>query len=583
MSLMSSGGESREVFRGVNRFAGGMLGIVFARSGMSPAEFLVITGMIVGTVYLIYEYIIKPILSVIAYFEQFYNVVIPPGLAFPSIPAFLVLMIMTIIASFSVWLMSFFNRFPNYASRALIGFSIGMFAIFKLLEPMFTRTEYFNVFGPMRLGFTNSNLFIALVLIFSFSLLGWIYFASSRFFRFRSKRLNEESRAMYYDPEQVELEKVTATAFLNRRLNKCFIFLLLILALFDDHLWPNLPIDTSFLTQYFPAYQPAANENFANSDASLSVILQTIATYLFIAYFVITLQLRSARKLKISKIYAAYIPPHYVYFLAIIGTYCAAVFAFVPYDYMEQKDYIRQAIPPLLYFSISLFRTGRQYYRCLKNMGSTGRVSGRDVNFNMKLFLAFMAVLIMSIISVHSLLSNGINASFKNDEIRTMLNKQLPEKYIFHSNTYLRGYLQFKFLEVTEFTMLPNNPNPDAHFEDSFKTKFEMKVLMTARFEDYNGRNFKKAFIKLKGNVQFEKPRYVLSLSDIEVVDIDLDYLNRINQINMEKIKEDDRLKQSIKKPFSSMKIVYLPEVITPLINRAKVANNDLTVEFKIE
>jgi len=554
--------NSNEVTRDANTLAGVMTGLVFSRSKASSGEFIAVVGIIGLLGYSINEYVIKPTMFAGAYLGKLFGADIPVGVSYPPLPAFLILLIAVFIASRFVWLLSYFKENPNYASRAIIGFSIGMYAIVKVFESKFDNASIFSVFGPLTLGHNNRHLLIALIVMVCFSVLGWLYFAYYRFTRF--KPINEKEKSSYSGTQRqfVARQKNAITSFLNRRLNFGLVCFLTLVAIADPNFWPGV-------------------ESYGNSDTSLNVILRTIATYLFIAYFIITLQLRSARKLQTLVCYGGYIPPYYVYSLAIIGVYCAAIFAFIPYEYMGRNDFVLQAIPPLIYFSVSLIRTGWQYYKLLNYVDFKGMGAGREFTPRMTsaYFLLFVTFFSMSLGSVHYVLSKGIHAQFDNEAITDMINDQLPRKRSDQNNK-----ASYEFLEVIEIKVLPNNP--DLSQNTSAIAGFEMTLNMKARLGDGRDAGYKymgevEAPVKIKGNVLWRKYKDSFSLDILEIVNIDPRIIEKSEKVRWPKYGRRQLLLKSIRRAFHTINPVNIPGLVFSFVYGAEVVEEKLVVEFR--
>ncbi|MDK8465905.1 hypothetical protein [Marinobacter sp. SS13-12] len=314
--------------------------------------------------YLIYEYILKPIQSGLGYLAQFNVETLSDGASFPTIPAFINLVFISALAYFFIWALSFFNKFPNYASRSILALSISF--IIALKDYSFS----LSILGPLASGYENPGQIF--VLMGWFGILSWTVFIIVRFFRFRSSTTRNQSNKEQSDdltsPADKARKRIAISAFLNRRITLFFIYFLLLIAIFEPNFWPHIPFESMFWsgTAYNPDYNSTKDLYYANLDATPSIILRTVASYLFLLFLVITLQIRSARPMHWTAGYTGYIPPKYIYGVALIGGFCAAVFAFTPYNYPGEQSQIFQAVPPILFIGFSLFRTGRQYYRFMK-------------------------------------------------------------------------------------------------------------------------------------------------------------------------------------------------------------------------
>jgi hypothetical protein len=460
----------------------------------------------------------------------------------------MMLIFVAMTASLFVWLFSRFNKYPNYASRAIIGFSIGMFII------NFPTRELFSALGPMTIGHSSKR--HVFMFTFSFGVLSWIYFASSRFFRFRSKRKNEELKGTPKAPKFIELEKVSTAAFLNRRVNKGFLLFLLGFALFDPVFWPG-------------------SDLWASSSTTLSIFLQTLATYLFVAYFVITLQLRAVRRLDFLDCYGGYIPPYYIYGLAVVGTFCAAVFAFVPFDYMGRENHVLQAIAPFVYFGISLFRTGKQYYSRIK---TTEHMVQTGVVFNTKksLVFYFSIVVVISMVGIMYMHSYGHNVSYNSEDIRVSIDKALPLEFEPKENI---GF----FRDITEFTLLGNIKTDKR--SDRIEKRFVMKVLtkIPVRRNKHQSRlrytTLKETIVAIKGNIAYRKRTNDLFLKDVEFVRMSFDD-DSFTKDELRRAKSN--IRRAIRRHFGNERLYPLPEIFFPLIDQVKFDDGEIKMQLKL-
>jgi len=560
---------AREALEDRNSGSGGGGG----RGGGGGAALVVLA----GAGYLVYEFIIKPYLAVKAYLGQFFGEEIPTGLAYPAIPGFMVLILMAMIASLVVWLFYYFNKFPNYASRAILGFSIGMFVIFMMFNG-----DILGRLGPLTTGYSKDSFFFMFLVFFSFSLLSWIYFALSRHYRYQAKNIDFTPNFMRRDPLEIEGRKVVISAFLNRRVNLGFLCMLLLFVVFDPNLWPDIPLEIQFWrgVQYIPELDPPEVQYYANLNATPYTVLHTIATYLFFAYFVITLQLRAAHRLKVKESYAGYIPPYYVYSLGVVGTFCACVFAFVPYEYMGKKNLFLQAVAPLTYFSISLIRTGWQYTRFL-NVIERKKSKSTVPAFNAKksLLLIFGVSFSLVTVCVFYMYFYGLKISFDSNDIRLAINDDLPKRFRY-----------FTFREVEEFTLLPQSmpvkDNDRTHF---FYNRFEMKVVTDILPDGrYGFDTVEQTTVKLKGDIVFYKryethiePSEKLILKNLEVVEADLSVLDDAYQGKRRSLPMK-YLKRSAMQLFGKTNSLQ-PTIFYSLITKAKVSNNEIIMRFKLD
>jgi MFS family permease len=362
MSLDYRGGDSNEGTKAMSSLAGGILFIGVARSlraggGMGGLVMLCIIG------YVVYAYILTPLAIAMNHLGQSFGKTIYFGVSYAAIPGFMVLVFVGMVASLSVRLVSPFNKYPNYASRAILGLSIGLIVISWVY-----RVTAFEALGPIMMGFYDQYPLIIMTLLYG--ILSWVYFSVSRYAKFKSIDLCEQGGDKKLDQGEVESKKIAFIGFQNRRIMFGFLCSLLLLAMCDAYLWPILSIETRFLTEFIPRYIPQPQDYSTYIDVTTNVILHTVATYLFVAYFVFTLLLRSAFRMHRKGGYGGYVPPYYAYGLAIIGAFCCAVFGFVPYPYMGEENATLQAIAPIVYFSVSLLRTAWAYYSFLSFIDS---------------------------------------------------------------------------------------------------------------------------------------------------------------------------------------------------------------------
>ena len=325
-------------------------------------KFLVIvTGFIL---YLFYEYIIKPINSAYEYLGQFSIKMLSEGEAFPPIPAFYNILVMTIIAYLLMWTLSFFKKFPNYASRSILIFCLAFILAFK--GPNFD----IRIIGPLASGYDEPGMIF--LLLPAYAILSWLLFIVVRFFRFRSLDRNTQSQKKETRSSQNEekwvRERIAISSFLHRKVNLGFVFVIAILAIFEPNFWPDVTFESRFWagTEYNPNHHTQEDLYYANLNADSNIILRTIASYLFLLFLVFTLQVRSAVSMRWMVGFSGYIPAKNVFFIAFSGAFCAAVFAFTPYEYPGDESQIWKITLPVLFIGFSLFRTGRQYYRFLK-------------------------------------------------------------------------------------------------------------------------------------------------------------------------------------------------------------------------
>lgn len=560
-----SSAESRNI-KGGYTLAAGLFSLVTPKNNSTAGGSIII---FIFIYYLVNKYIIQPYLSAEAYLGQFFGdtaTALPTELSFPAIPAFIVLVFVAITASFFVWLISRFNQFPNYASRAILGLTIALIVI----------TDHFYYYvlealGPMTMGYGNLFPFIMMALLYG--LLSWVYFSASCSFKFRSNRLDNKSMGMSTHPIDIENKKIAISAYLNRRINTGFFIMLIGFAVFDPNFWFDTTIYKSFWgnIEFLAQYEPLEHQYIASQTATPSVILHTIATYLFMAYFVITLQVRAALRLDNKEGYAGYIPPYYVYGLAVTGTFCAVVFAFVPYEYIGKENATWQAIPPILYFSISLFRTGWQYAGFLKSIDITRKSFVKDFNARKYFFIYFLTVVSIVIIGIIYMSFYGLNLTYSNEEIRSAINQNLPRTATYKKKSFVWGDHGIVFQEVTMLKIYPyNRPYKTMSLLDN---EFEMKVQTEVKVSRSYGKV--KGLVTFKGRVYMNKNDSV-ELRNIRFVDADF----KLEKNHKDKV--NYRLKDAGKRSFKfdQLNLYLFPEIVYSIVRNAELANDGIKIEI---
>jgi len=224
------------------------------------------------------------------------------------------------------------KKFPAYICHAILGYSAGIWVVIIQDENM--------TIGPITFGHTHY--FLALSML-GFAVLGWLYFTITKIDYCRARLLKHLPKEKFYHRKKYDVDtarEITAIAAMaNTRVLLAAIVSLGVLAYFDPNFKEDLPI-----------------------------VLRTGASYLLILFLVLSHQLHRSIGMYYFVGYLGYTPPVFVYLLAIIGTICALVFAFVPYPYVGEKTPMLQIAAPLVFFAIMIFRAGFTYFRAIKTV-----------------------------------------------------------------------------------------------------------------------------------------------------------------------------------------------------------------------